>query len=275
MPELPEVETIKNDLRDQLVGCTFTSVWLLWPGMVLQPGAEELKSRLVGQKVMEVGRRGKYLILHLSGGEALVIHLRMSGALLLRASPTPPDGHTRAIFGLDNGQELHFWDRRKLGTMALVADENQLTARLGPEPLEESFTPEVLAGVLKRHKAPLKVVLLDQMAIAGIGNMYADEALFAARIHPLRPANKLSGDEMEHLHRAIRQVLLAGIKGRGASVDTYRDAAGEEGTAHLQFKVAHRGGQPCPVCGVSIQRLPLRGRGTYFCPRCQAEPAEI
>ena len=265
MPELPEVETIKNELAPHIIGRAVTGITLFWQGIVRQPSVEEFCARLIGQKITGIGRRGKYLIFDLTSGEALIIHLKMSGSLLLK----PPERFTRAILHLDGGTKLFFRDPRKFGAMWLVEDKNTVVDKLGPEPLEADFTPKILAQRLSKHTAPIKAVLCDQNFVAGIGNMYADEALFSARIHPLRSGKSLSQQEVERLHRAIRQVLSAAINNKGASVDTYFRPDGQIGTAHFQFKVAHRGGEPCPVCGTPIQRLPVRNRGSYFCPKCQ------
>ncbi len=275
MPELPEVETIVNDLRPMVRGRTFTSVSLSWPRMVLQPSAEEFLRRLPGRAITGIGRRGKYLIFRLDSGEALVLHLRMTGALLLRpGGSASPDAvpYVTARFGLDDGAVLLFCDRRKLGTAALLTDERELDRKLGPEPLDPRFTPSVLAERLGRRKAPIKAMLCDQKFVAGIGNMYADEALFFAGIHPLRPANSLSGDETGRLHRAIREVLKTGIANAGATFSDYRRPGGEKGRQQEAFKVAHRGGQTCYACSTPIERIPVRNRGTYFCPRCQESP---
>ena len=271
MPELPEVETIKNELSPYIVGHRIADVTLPWDGIVRQPSVEEFCSHIIGQKIIGIARRGKYLIFSLSGGDLLIIHLRMSGSLLLKPASAPPERFTRAIVSLDNETAIIFRDPRKFGMMSLVKDRNTIIGKLGPEPLETSFTPQVLAERLAKRKAPVKAILLDQSLVAGIGNMYADEALFAARIHPLRPGNNLSPDEIERLFQAIQQVLRAGISNKGASTDTYFRPSGDRGTAHHQFMVAHQGGKPCPVCGASIQRLPIRNRGSYFCPKCQSE----
>ena len=273
MPELPEVETIKNDLRPRLIGRSFTDATFFWERMVRQPSPDELTRRLRGQRIEDIARRGKYLIFRLSGGEALVLHLRMSGSLLLTGNggvSAEFERYTRAVFTLDNGMKLRFIDRRKLGTVSLVEDESVIADKLGPEPLDPGFTAEVLAGQLSKHKAPLKAVLCDQAVIAGIGNMYADESLFHARLHPLRKANSLTSEEIVRLHRAIHQVLERAIGNGGASVSDYFRPGGELGSSQSTFAVAHRGGQPCPVCHTPIVRIPLRNRGTYFCPRCQA-----
>jgi len=246
MPELPEVETIKNELQPYIVGHCVTGVTLFWEGIVRQP------------------------IFSLTSDEALIIHLKMTGSLLLKSALAEPDKFIRAIIHLDEEIGLHFRDPRKLGVMWLVEDTNSITGKLGPEPLEADFTPQILAQRLTKRTAPIKALLCDQGFIAGIGNMYADEALFAARIHPLRLGGSLSRDEIERLHSAIQQVLWSAIGNKGASVDTYFRPSGELGTAHFQFQVAHRlSGKLCPVCSTLIERIVVRNRGTYFCPKCQ------
>ncbi|MEE8193907.1 MAG: bifunctional DNA-formamidopyrimidine glycosylase/DNA-(apurinic or apyrimidinic site) lyase [Dehalococcoidales bacterium] len=272
MPELPEVETIKNELRPHVVGRRISSVTLFWEGMLRQPSLVEFYSRIAGQRITGLSRRGKYLIFSLASGELLIVHLRMTGSLLIGKDSSLPR-FTRAVLHLDDGSRIFFRDPRKFGKVQLVKDKDSVVGRLGPEPLEPSFTTRVLAELLARRKAPLKAVLIDQNVIAGIGNMYADEALFSAGIHPLRPANSLSPKETRRLHRAIRRVLSSAIGNKGASVSTYLRPGGELGSAQLHFRVAHQGGKTCPVCGMPIQRIPIRGRGSYFCPRCQPEKA--
>ncbi|MEE9202077.1 MAG: bifunctional DNA-formamidopyrimidine glycosylase/DNA-(apurinic or apyrimidinic site) lyase [Dehalococcoidia bacterium] len=263
MPELPEVETIKNDLVPALEGRRFIEVEVLNPGSVRYPSSEEFRRGLAGRGVLRLGRRGKYLIMYLDQG-ALVVHLMMTGGLFL--SPHPA---TRVAFLLDDGTRLYFADRRKLGGLWLVVNAAQVVGELGPEPLEPDFTPQVLAERLVGRKAPIKALLLDQGFLAGVGNMYADEALFAAGIHPLRRGADLSPQEVEALHGAIRKVLLEGIHTGGASVDTYRRPDGSAGHTHDGFQVAHKRGEVCPCCGTPIRRLAVRQRGTYFCPTCQ------
>jgi formamidopyrimidine-DNA glycosylase len=277
MPELPEVETIVNDLRPMLEGHRFTGVSIDCPEMVHLTSINELRRRLSGQVVKEIARRGKYLIFRLGSGEALILHLRMTGSLLLKRkgeAPAVPSPYVRATFSLDNSMELLFTDRRKLGTISLVKDENEVIGKLGPEPFDPSFTPEVMAKRLSSHKAPIKAVLCDQEVIAGIGNMYADEALFFAGIHPLRAANSLSFEEIKRLHKAIRDVLTKAISNGGASISDYRRPGGEQGSQQYNFYAAHRGGQTCKVCTTPIERITVRNRGTYFCPKCQEEDAE-
>jgi len=269
MPELPEVETIKNELSPHIIGRGISGVTLLWERMLHQPSPEEFHSRVAGKKITGLARRGKYLIFRLDSGDSLIIHLRMSGALIL-GGDSPPK-YTRAIIHLNNGTSIFFCDPRKFGRIWLVKDECDITKKLGPEPLESAFTPEILGQKLKKRKAPVKAALLDQALIAGIGNMYADEALFAARINPLRPADSLSQDEIDRLHQAIQVVLRSAIDSKGASVSNYFRPGGEKGNAHSHFKVAHRKGELCPVCGNPIKRISIRQRGSYYCPKCQPE----
>ena len=195
----------------------------------------------------------------------------MTGSLLVKPASAEADRFIRAILYLNNEIGLHFRDPRKLGVMWLVEDKSIIVGKLGPEPLEAGFTPQVLAQRLSKRTAPIKALLCDQTFVAGIGNMYADEALFFARIHPLQTGKSLSQREVERLHCAIQQVLWAAIGNKGASVGTtYLRPGGELGTAHFQFQVAHRGGQSCPVCGTPLERIPIHNRGSYFCPKCQA-----
>ena len=267
MPELPEVETIKNELSPHIISRRFTDVTVCDAKPVKQPSVDEFRRKLTGQSINNLERHGKYLIFCLSSGSMLVIHLKMTGALLL--NPKQPDGYARVIFHFDNHNQLVFTDRRRLGALWLLENELTVTGKLGPEPLAPEFTVQTLAKRLHKRQAPIKAVLLDQAFIAGIGNMYADEALFAAKIHPLRKADSLSHGEIRNLHKAIIDVLQSAIDSKGASIDTYKRPDGQLGTAHDNFRVAHRGSKPCPVCGTPIQRLAIRNRGSYFCPNCQ------
>ena len=273
MPELTEVETIRNELLHYTVGHRINGVTLFWEGIVRQPSVKEFCSRLIGQSLTGLTRRGKYLIFSLTSTELLIIHLRMTGSLLIGQDSLEPPKYTRAIIHLDEGINIFFRDPRKFGVMRLVEDADPVVGKLGAEPLEVGFTPQVLAQCLARRTAPVKALLCDQNFVAGIGNMYADEALFAAGIHPLRLGGRLSPEEIERLHRVIQRVLWSAIGNKGASVDTYFRPDGTTGTAHFRFQVAHRlGGKLCPVCGTPIERIPIRNRGTYFCPKCQPEP---
>jgi formamidopyrimidine-DNA glycosylase len=267
LPELPEVETIKNELSPYIIGRRFTDVTVCDAKPVKRPSVDEFRHNLIGQRINDLKRRGKYLIFRLSGGNALVVHLKMTGSLLL--NPESTDRYARVIFHLDDSSQLVFTDRRRLGALWLLGNEQAVTGKLGPEPLAPEFTVETLAERLHKRQAPVKAVLLDQAFIAGIGNMYADEALFAAKIHPLRKASSLSTQEIRDLHKAIADVLRSAISSKGASISTYKRPDGRLGTAHDNFKVAHRGGETCPACGTSVQRLAVRNRGSYFCPNCQ------
>jgi formamidopyrimidine-DNA glycosylase len=268
MPELPEVETIKRDLASRIEGRRLIDVTLNWPRAVQIPSPEEFRHRLKGLYIKGLDRRGKYLIIRLTNGEVLILHLMMSGSLLLDSHGIS-DRYIRTVFLLDDGTGLYFRDPRKLGRMWLVADESMVVGKLGPEPLSPSFTSEALREQLKKRSIPTKAVLCDQSLLSGVGNMYADEALFAAAIHPLRMASSLSNEEISQLYRAIRRVLDDAIGSYGASISDYRRPDGEPGTAQSIFKVAHRRGEPCPICATPIERIPVRQRGAYFCPNCQ------
>lgn len=268
MPELPEVETIRRDLAPRIMGKSFVGLTLHWPRTVQIPSIEAFKRDLVGQTIQELDRRGKYLILRLASGDSLILHLRMSGSLLIEPG-CESDPYTRTVFHLDDGSRLCFRDPRKLGVMWLVNNADEVVGKLGPEPLGPSFTVETLTQGAKKRSSPIKAVLCDQGIIAGIGNMYADEALFAAGTHPLRPANSLTTGEIKRLYAAIRQTLKEAIECCGASISDYQRPGGQPGTAQSVFKVAHRKGEPCPSCGTPIERIPIRQRGSYFCPKCQ------
>ena len=237
MPELPEVETIRRDLLPILRGRAFTSFWVSPDALrlVLSPSPADFARLLPGKRIDDISRRGKFLVFHLSDGLYLVVHLRMTGALLHRPPGAPPDRYVRAVLSLDDGSELRFSDLRKFGAFWLVPDTSPVLGRLGPEPLEGGLTPSLLRELTARRRAPIKSLLLDQRALAGLGNIYADEALFAAGLHPQRPASSLSDGEVERLHGAIRRVLTVALDDRGASFSDYVDASGQEG--RHQFRV--------------------------------------
>jgi formamidopyrimidine-DNA glycosylase len=269
MPELPEVETVKNELAPYVVGRTITDVTPIWPGIIKQVSVEEFRSRVRGQKITALSRRGKYLFFHLSGGEILVAHLKMSGSLFLNT--VEPPKYTRIIIHLDNGNNIYFRDPRKFGMLKLIAKPEEIISKLGPEPIDKDFSVKVFAERLKDRKAPIKALLLDQKFLAGVGNMYADEALYLARIHPERISGSLTREEIGRLHQALREVLKAGIDNKGASIVTYYRPDGSTGKAHFQFNVAHGMRETCKICGSPIKRIVVRGRGTYYCPKCQPE----
>jgi formamidopyrimidine-DNA glycosylase len=271
MPELPEVETTVRALRDPLVGETISDVRVYWPRHVEIPDPDELRERIVGLQINKITRRGKYLIFDMTEDETLIVHLRMTGHLSVVERDTPPDPHTHTIFALASGRELRFRDTRKFGRVYLVKDPEEVVGKLGPEPLEPSFTPELLAQRLERRSMRMKSLLLDQTFVAGIGNIYADEALFYAGIHPERSAATLTDDEIIALHAAIQKVLRMGIRREGASIDRYRKPDGTRGDMQNAVAVFRRTGEPCPRCGTPVERIVLGGRSTHFCPSCQNE----
>lgn len=278
MPELPEVETIRRDLQKLLPGKVIEDVKLLFPGFVKYPDPGEFVRLCRGKAVLETGRRGKYLFLHLSEGFLLTVHLRMTGRLLYYLKQEPPALHTRGVFSFAGGEELHFHDVRKFGTMWLVEpgglDRIGGLKALGPEPLKEGFSPAFFQECCRKTTRPIKSLLLSQEAAAGIGNIYADEALFKAGLNPRRRANSLIGEEAEKLRDAIREVLQEGISARGTSRRDYLDAAGRSGSYQDRLKVYGRKGQECPNCRCPIQRVVIAGRSTHFCPACQAAKGE-
>jgi formamidopyrimidine-DNA glycosylase len=271
MPELPEVETIRRDLLERVLGRTITAVDVLPDrvSLVEVPSAEEFARGLVGRRIEGIDRRGKYLSFRLSDGRHWVVHLRMTGALLHRRAGAPPEPYLRAVVALDDGTELRFADMRKFGVMWLVPDPELVVGRLGPEPLNGRFTASRLRELMANRSAPVKSFLMDQRAIAGLGNIYADESLFAAKIHPQRPASSLSEAEVRRLHRAVRRVLRDALGDRGSSFRDYVDADGREGMHQLRVKVYRRAGQPCYVCGREIARITVGGRSSHYCSRCQ------
>jgi formamidopyrimidine-DNA glycosylase len=270
MPELPEVETIVNGLRRPLIGRTFTSVRVGWENIVATPAVPEFQRRIRGQQILGIRRRGKYLVFDLSGGDCLIIHLKMTGQLTIRPGDAPPDPHGHTVFDLDDGTQLRFLDTRKFGRVHMVADEKEVVGSLGPEPLADDFTPSEFSALLRKRKGALKPLLLNQQFIAGIGNIYADEALFAAGIHPQRKADTLADEEIGRLYQAIRQVLRQALADQGTTFDgAYRQVDGEEGRHQENLLVFQRKGQPCPRCGNAIERIVVGGRGTHFCPCCQ------
>jgi formamidopyrimidine-DNA glycosylase len=277
MPELPEVETIRRDLLPHVVGTTITGVRVA-PGasrVIRDVPPDAFARRITGRRIDDVTRRGKYLLFRFDGDRPplyLAVHLRMTGSLLWRRTGDPAEAYVRVVIALDDGSELRYADLRKLGQMWLVKSPEEATGALGPEPLDAAFTAAKLRETLSHRRAPIKPVLLDQRAVAGLGNIYADEALFAARIHPLRMANTLGDAEVARLHRAIRRVLNDALGNRGSSFRDYVDAAGREGRHQLRVKVFRRTGQPCYVCGTEIARIKVGGRSTHFCPHCQPRP---
>jgi formamidopyrimidine-DNA glycosylase len=274
MPELPEVETIRRQLEPHLEGRTIVDVEILdsrWTRPLLPGPVEE---QLRGATIERVGRAGKYLDLSLSGEGHLLIHLRMTGALLL--DPPVDPLHTRVRFGLDDEHRLVYVDPRRFGTGHIVGDtaarDAYLSARLGAEPFTPGFTGEHLARLARGRTAPVKAFVLDQRRIAGVGNIYADEALFRAGIHPLRPAGRLTRAQWVRVKDAIEDALAAGIDAKGASIDDFRHVDGARGSFQDRFLVHRREGEPCTRCGRPVRKIVVGGRGTYVCEGCQRKP---
>ena len=274
MPELPEVETVRRRLEPGLVGRTFERVEISDARLTRPFDPVEVAAELEGERVAAVDRRGKYLIVRFETGRALLIHLRMTGNVLhVRAdTPLPAGQHERAVVNLDDGSDVVYCDVRRFGTWLLAEPdevEPYLAARLGGEPLAATFTTKRLADALANRRAPVKATILDQRRIAGVGNIYADEALWRARIHPQQAAGDLGLDELRALHRGIRAALKAGIDRQGATLRDYRTPDGGSGRMQHEFKVYGREGEPCPRCGRPIEKIRAAGRGTWFCPGCQ------
>ena len=274
MPELPEVETIRRQLAPHLEGRTLLDVEILDPRWTRPESPRAVMDGLRGRVVEEVGRSGKYLVWRLTGERFLLIHLRMTGALLFDPPVDPP--HTRVRFALDAGHRVAYNDPRRFGTGHLVvgydARDAYLSERLGIEPMTPEFTVDHLRETARGRRAPVKAFVLDQRRIAGVGNIYADEALFRARIHPLRPAGSLTRPQLEALREAIEFALAAGIDAKGATIDDFRHVDGAQGSFQDLFQVHQRAGRPCPRCGAIIRKLVVGGRGTYVCERCQPRP---
>jgi len=273
MPELPEVETVVRGLREPLIGRTVQGIWYDWRNTIRTPSPDDFAARIDGQTFRAIDRRAKYVLCRLDH-DILVVHLKMTGRLYVTDNAATHDAdrwlHFRAQ--LDGGQQLRFSDARKFGFVALVRDLSEITTRIGPEPLEDDFTPAVLRERLAGHKKAIKATLLDQDVLAGVGNIYADEALWHAQIHPLHAANTLNDDEIARLHAAIRQALATGIEREGASISWYRKPDGTSGEAQNHFAVYDRAGQPCLRCGTTIEKTRVAQRGTHYCPSCQSLP---
>jgi formamidopyrimidine-DNA glycosylase len=270
MPELPEVETIARGLRSSLEGRTIRAVTADWPRTVAQPPLDEFRARIAGRRVESIGRRGKYVVITLDGG-CLLIHLKMSGRLQVVPAGEPVGDHTHTIFHLDGDRELRFQDVRKFGRVHLVEKPAQVTATLGPEPLDDDFTLDAFCALLQHRSGRLKSLLMNQQFLAGLGNIYADEALHAARLYPLRTADSLSPEEQACLYSSIRRVLGRAVAGRGTTLDDggYQDAEGRAGAYQEELNVYRRTGEPCHSCGTPIERTIIGGRSSHFCPRCQ------
>jgi formamidopyrimidine-DNA glycosylase len=277
MPELPEVETVVNNLRQPLMGRTIQTVWTDSPGMFKLNSPESFAERIIGQRVQKLRRRAKYIVIELDH-DLLVVHLKMTGRLYVvpREFDDTTDRWVHVRLGLDDGNELRFSDARRFGRVYLTPDFDAISkgaASLGPEPLEDDFTLDVFKERLQGRSKIIKALLLDQSFVAGVGNIYADEALIRAGIHPMRSAETLTEDEIGRLYEAVRAALADGISHEGASVNWYRKPDGERGEAQRYLYAYGREGEPCRTCGTPIQKTRVAQRGTHFCPDCQPAPA--
>jgi formamidopyrimidine-DNA glycosylase len=273
VPELPEVETIRRRLAPLLEGRRFEHVEIADPRLTRPHDPFEIARELEGERVTAVDRRGKYLIVRFESGRALLVHLRMTGSL--RHAPEGTlldDPHRRAVVKLDDDSDVAYRDVRRFGTWLLLEPsevDSYLESRVGPEPLAASYRARHLADRLAGRRAPIKAALLDQRTLAGVGNIYADEALWRASVHPLTPAAELTSDEVKAVHGAVRAVLQAGIRRQGSTLRDYQLPDGTSGTAQDRFKVYGRAGSPCARCGTPIDKIRVAGRGTWYCPGCQ------
>ncbi|MGD0452641.1 MAG: bifunctional DNA-formamidopyrimidine glycosylase/DNA-(apurinic or apyrimidinic site) lyase [Solirubrobacteraceae bacterium] len=271
MPELPEVETIRRQLAPLVEGRTLTRIEILDPRWSRPLAPHELEQALTGRRIERLGRRGKYLVWSFDGDVHLAQHLRMTGSVL--SQPDPEQAHVRVRIELSGRRRLVIVDPRRFGTGELLLGGDALeaffAARLGVEPFDERFTAEHLRELAKGRTAPIKAFLLDQRRVAGVGNIYADEALFRAGVHPRRPAGRLTREQYARLRESVIAALSAGIDARGASIDDFRHVDGVRGSFQDQFLVHLRAGEPCGVCGSTIVKMVVAGRGTYVCETCQ------
>jgi formamidopyrimidine-DNA glycosylase len=277
MPELPEVESVRRQLEPTLVGRRFERVSIDDPRLVRPYEPAEVAAELEGEHVVAVERRGKYLVVRFETGRVLLIHLRMTGSLLSAASGSlPDDPHRRAVVNLDDGSDVAYRDVRRFGTWLLLEPgeaEPYLAARVGDEPLDALFTAARLGERLAGRRTSLKAALLDQRTLAGMGNIYVDEALWRARLNPLRPASGLDRNELRRLHRGIRAALEHGLARQGSTLRDYRLPDGSGGSMQNEFRVYGRRDEPCDRCGTLIARTQVAGRTTWFCPTCQPAQA--
>jgi formamidopyrimidine-DNA glycosylase len=275
MPELPEVETVKRSLTPYLKGKKIENVEMFFDGIIKYPTSASFRERIIGRTIIDLERRGKYLLFFLDEGLTLVIHLRMTGQLTVCSRNLPINKHTHLIFSLSSQQEWRFTDVRKFGLVYLVPTGDWKCIKglknLGYEPLAEEFTLQVLTKLLRGKKGKIKPFLLDQSKIAGIGNIYADEILFRAGLHPERTIKTLKTAEIKKLYQAIKLTLKEAVVYRGTSLRDYVDGRGEKGGFQERLKVYSRGGKLCYRCGTRLERIVVAGRGTVFCPCCQGK----
>ncbi|MFL5952543.1 MAG: bifunctional DNA-formamidopyrimidine glycosylase/DNA-(apurinic or apyrimidinic site) lyase [Gaiellaceae bacterium] len=273
MPELPEVETVRRSLAPVLEGRTFERVQIDDARLTRPHDPVEVARELEGERVAQVDRRGKYLIVRFESGRALLIHLRMTGSLRHAARGTlADDSHRRAVVTLDDESDVAYRDVRRFGTWLLLEPSEvdaYIDTKVGREPLDGAYRAKHLAERLERRRAPIKAALLDQRTVAGVGNIYADEALWRAKVHPLTPAHELTPEEVKAVHKGVRASLQAGVRRQGSTLRDYQLPDGSSGRAQDRFKVYGRAGQPCERCGTPIDKIRAAGRGTWYCPTCQ------
>jgi len=272
VPELPEVETVARDLRGLILGATIVGARVSWPRTVRTHAPELFGEAVAGHRVVDVGRRAKLIVVHLSGDAVLTIHLKMTGQLFVVPAGAPEDPYVRLVLELDNGREIHFRDIRKFGRVGLYQADGTPFAAFGPEPLDPAFTLRAFRKLIRRRKARLKPLLVDQAFLAGVGNIYADEALWAARLHPLRSAASLHPPDERRLYLELRRVLAEAVARRGSSIDDYTAPEGD-GTMQERLQIYQRTGEPCPRCGRPIRRVVIGARSTHFCSWCQRLPS--
>ena len=288
MPELPEVETIRRDLESELIGLKLTRVDFIWPGSLKGMAPENFKKSVIGKEIVAVERRAKNLAIKLSDNNYLLMHMKMTGHLLIESAnkqlnPTgswqakdgpladPLNQFIRVVFWLNNGKIMAFSDLRKFGYIRLIGEEelSNIYAEYGPEPFSKAFSPDYLQTLFAKKKQAIKKVLMDQANVAGIGNIYADEILWAAKINPETPANTLTSGQFDSIYKFTREILKKAIELRGTSSSDYRDTKGEKGRYEARLNAYRRTGLPCKRCQTPIERITLGGRGTHFCPNCQ------
>jgi len=273
VPELPEVQTVVNDLiAAKLVGQKILKIEIRWPKIIAEPGTEKFTTEIQNRKITAITRRGKFIIIELKPVKFLLVHLRMSGKFFLTMPDWPISKHEHLIFSLSDGRQLRYHDTRKFGRFWLVDQPEKVIGKLGVEPLSIEFTVEILTENLRKHHRQIKPLLLDQTIIAGLGNIYADEALWEAGIHPLRTADSLNNQEIASLHKAIPKVLQQGLANQGTSLGNGQgnfQSVDRRGRNQEALKIFRRSGQACPRCGTTIERLKVGQRSTHICPHCQ------
>lgn len=272
MPEMPEVEQVRKTLAPHIKGKKITNIEIYLDRLIQHPTPEAFVKGLVGKTILEVGRKGKYLVLQTAAKQELIVHLRMTGALIAQPSEAPEPRYAKIKFSLTDNTTMWFTDIRTFGTLYLVTDNDKYIEgyeTLGPEPLSEAFTADYLAPLAEKSKKPIKTLILDQKVIAGLGNIYADECLALSKILPMRLANTLSRNEINELCEAINAVIAQGIKNRGTTFRDYKDGEGNKGNNQNHLLVYSRSGKPCRSCGTILLQTKIGGRGSVYCPNCQ------